>query len=72
LRWSDPINLAYPETDPEGEIITTTKTACLTRKGNGKREDIVGLFDMQFGYTICILANQEPASASDGACLWEP
>lgn len=48
---------------------TTTKTACLTKKGNGKREDLVGLFDMQFGYTICILANQEPASALDSACL---
>ena len=60
------------ETDDERNIITTTKTACLTRKGNGKREDIVGLFDMQFGYAICILDNQEPASASDGACLWEP
>ena len=57
------------ETAANGDIITTTKTACLTRKGNGKREDLVGLFDMQFGYTICILANQEPASALDGACL---
>lgn len=60
------------ETDAEGNIDTTTKTACLTRKGNGKREDLVGLFDMQFGYTICILANQDPASAADGACLGEP
>lgn len=61
-----------PQTDPEGVIITTTKTACLTRKGKGQQEDIVGLFDMQFGYTICILANQNAASAADGACLGEP
>ena len=34
---------------------TGTKTACLTKKGNGHRENLIGLFDMQFGYTICIL-----------------
>jgi hypothetical protein len=58
------------ETEVNGdglEVITsTTKTACLTRKGKGKNEYLIGEFDMQFGYTICILA--DPAVAG-GECL---
>ena len=60
----------------EGEeppIVTTTKEACLTKKGNGKREDLVGVFDMQFGYTICILADPDglDPDVDDAACLGE-
>lgn len=54
-------------------VLTGTKTACLTKKGNGKNEDLVGLFDMQFGYTVCILADPDGIDpvVSDNACLGE-
>jgi len=45
---------------------TATKTACLTKKGKGNQENLVGLFDMNFGYTICILTG---ASEGNAACL---
>ena len=52
---------------------TGTKTACLTKKGNGNNEDLVGLFDMQFGYTICILADPDGIDpvVPDNACIGE-
>ena len=52
---------------------TGTKTACLTKKGNGKNEVLVGLFEMQFGYTICILADPDGVDPNvpDCACLGE-
>ena len=35
------------------------KTACLTKTGKGMSEDLIGLFDMRFGYTVCILADPD-------------
>jgi hypothetical protein len=54
--------------DLDGSIVTTTKTACLTRDGKGNTPIPNGLFEMQFGYTICILKN--PGTA-DYSCVYE-
>ena len=37
----------------------TKKTACLTKTVRGRSEDLIGLFDMQFGYKVCILADPD-------------
>ena len=39
-----------------------TKTACLTKTVKGNLEELIGLFDMRFGYTVCILADPETGS----------
>lgn len=46
-----------------------TKKACLIKAGNGNTSNLIGMFDMQFGYTICILANPE---SGNGECLMAP
>jgi len=47
---------------------TAYKTACLVRAGNGNSRNLVGLFNMQFRYEICILKNPE---SGDGVCHGE-
>ena len=51
--------------DPSTDV-RTAKTACLTKTGKGMSEDLIGLFDMRVGYTVCILADPD---AGDGVCL---
>jgi hypothetical protein len=41
------------------------KTACLFKAGKGHVNNFIGLFDMQFGYTVCILADPD----SGGGCI---
>ena len=36
-----------------------SKIACLTKSGKGHVENLVGLFNMQFGYSVCILADPD-------------
>jgi len=45
-----------------------SKIACLTKSGKGHVENLVGLFNMQFGYSVCILA--DPDSGDD--CILAP
>jgi hypothetical protein len=40
-----------------------SKIACLTKSGKGHVENLVGLFNMQFGYAVCILADPDSGTA---------
>jgi hypothetical protein len=73
-HWKIDTVESYINTNEEEVITSTTKVACLTKKGNGKREDLVGLFDMQFGYEICILADPDGLDddVDDDACFESP
>ena len=42
------------------------KTACLTKTGKGRSEDLIGLFDMEFVYTVCILADPDMSNLCIG------
>ena len=53
--WNNVENDNIPNDEWQINTGTFGKKACLTRKGNGHREYLVGVFDMDFGYTICIL-----------------
>jgi len=73
-HWQIDTIESYIDNEGKEVITSTTKVACLTKKGNGKREDLVGLFDMQFGYEICILADPDGLDddVEDDACFESP